>query len=361
MRTCAFALVLAALAGAASGREPHKTRRPLPLASPVKGLNLDFHWNADAYANLAGGRRRGYATDSVLYAGLGLDTGALGAWDGGTFRLELQAIASTHPSAYAGDLQTLSNLDAPNRRQIAKLWYSQAFGKALVRAGIMDLNGYFDDNDAAALFANSSFGIIPSISANVPTPIYPDFGWGVMTRLGEPGDDWLLGAFQGNPADRASALHAGATLIAERDWRDPATGSHIGIGAWYRRVPVDAGLPASDWGAYANLEHALPHHPTAVGFVQLGVSPGQANQVPVYLGAGIRFYRISSAVGDVGIGMARAWIRGRTAETSLETTATFPIAGAGFAIQPDLQYIFHPSGIRPNALVVGLRLHLALY
>lgn len=319
-----------------------------------------MHWDADAYANLNGGLRRGYATDSVLSAGFRLDTGALGGWPGGTFRLGLQAITSTRPSAYAGDLQTLSNLQAPTQRQIATVWYSQQIGNAILRAGIINMNAYFDVNDAAGLFPNSSFGIIPSISADVPTSIYPDFGWGLMARVGGESDDWLLGVFQGDPGNRASALRDGATVIAERDWRGPASGSHLGIGAWYRRVPPGAQPPASDWGAYANVERALPRHPDAVAFVQLGASPGAVNTVPAYLGAGINVRNVSRTVSRMGFGLARAWIRGHAAETSIEATALLPIGGA-FDLQPDLQYILHPSGTRANALVAGMRIHVTFY
>lgn len=351
-----------ALAGAGARAEEaggHARLLPLPAAPP--GFSFDLHWDADAYDSLDGGLRRGYATDSVLSAGLALDTGALGGWKGGTFRLGLQAITSTRPSDYAGDLQTLSNLQAPDRRQIAKFWYSQQIGNSLLRGGIMDMNAYFDVNDAAGLFPNSSFGIIPSISADVPTSIYPNFGWGLMARLGEERDDWLFGVFQGDPGNRASALQDGVTLIAERDWRNAPSGSHLGIGAWYRRVPPGAQLPASDWGAYANVEHALPRHPDVVAFLQLGASPGEVNTVPAYLGAGVNIRDVVPAVSQMGIGLARAWIRGRTAETSIEATALLPIGGSAFDLQPDLQYILHPSGILPNALVVGLRMHVTLY
>lgn len=62
-----------------------------------------------------------------------------------------------------------------------------------------------------------------------------------------------------------------------------------------------------------------------------------------------------------GIGLARAWIRDHAAETSLEGTALIPMGGSRFALQPDVQYVFHPSGTYPNALAVALRLHVTLY
>lgn len=240
----AAGLLLAAICLAPPGAHARDTReqpRLLPLPAPPGGLSFGLNWNADIYDNLDGGARTGHATDSVLSANFGLDTGALGWWQGGQFALGLQAIASTHPSEYVGDLQTLSNLDAPNQRHVSEFWYSQNVGIATVRGGIMDMNRYFDVTDAAGLFPNSSFGIIPSISANVPASIYPDFGWGVMARLGPDNDDWLIGAYQGNPVRRSSALHDGVMAIAERDWRAPQNHTHIGIGAWYRQVPESGG------------------------------------------------------------------------------------------------------------------------
>jgi len=336
--------------------------RLLPLPTPGKGLTLALHWDIDAYGNLDGGARRGYATDSVASAGLGLDTGALGAWRGGMFQLGLQAITSTHPSAYVGDAQTESNLDAPDQRQISALWYAQDLGRAKIRGGIMDVNNYFDVTGSADLLTNASFGITPTVTADVETPTYPAPSGGVMARLGPRNDDWLVGAYQGDPARRSTALRDGSFLVAERGWRDAATGFHLGIGAWYRRAAGTAPQPGSDWGLYTNIEHALPGLPRATAFVQLAGSPSAVNPVPAYLGAGIDIRNVTPAIRQVSLGMARAWIRDRSAETSVEATALLPLGdGGGIALQPDLQYVFHPSGFRPNALVVALRLHLTLY
>ena len=356
-----FAVALSAAAGPALAKTGGEASRLIPLPSPHKGISFSLHWDSDIYGNPHGGARRGYATDSVAYAQFGLNTGALGAWQGGQFTLGLQSITSTHPSAYVGDIQTLSNLDAPNQREVAQLWYSQALGATILRGGIIDLNNFFDVTDTASLFTNSSFGITPSISANVPSSIYPARGWGLMAQLGKGNNDWQVGLFQGNPADRSSALHGGTMLIAERGWQNHATGSHLGIGAWYRQVPPGGGSPTHDWGMYSIMEHALPDDPDAMGFVQAGISPGQVNTVPGYLAAGVHFNHVSPVVSEWGVAFARAWIRGHSAETSVETTALIPIDNSVIALQPDVQYILHPSGVLPNALVLGLRLHMVLY
>ncbi|MDN5864239.1 MAG: carbohydrate porin [Gammaproteobacteria bacterium] len=349
------------LAPFAHAKQDDKPTRLLPLPSPTEGLSFYLGWDADLFYVADGGVKRGYATDSLISAGLGLDTDALGWWQGGQFAFGVQAIASTHPSRYAGDLQALSNIAGPNRRQVSELWYSQAFGQSvLLRAGIMDLNRFFDVNDTATLFINSSYGITPTIPSNVPTATYPDSAWGLMARFGTQQSAWRVGLFQGDPVDRSSALERGAMLIAERDWIASNNGTRIGIGAWYRHAPSVA-PPTSDWGAYANLEQSLPDNPNTILFGQLGISPGEANTVPVYLGGGIRFTNVSGAISDFGVGFARAWIRNHAAETSVEVTATIPLFDGAALLQPDLQYILHPSGIYPNALVIGLRLHAAIY
>lgn len=57
---------------------------------------------------------------------------------------------------------------------------------------------------------------------------------------------------------------------------------------------------------------------------------------------------------DIGFAFARAWVRDHSAETSLEATARIPLFDGSLALQPDVQYILHPSGVHPNALVSGL-------
>lgn len=338
-----------------------KPSRLLPLPSPHKGLSFHLHWDTDIYANVNGGAKRGYATDSVLSAHMGLNTDRLGWWNGGRFAFGLQAITSTHPSDYVGDSQTVSNLDAPTQRQVAQFWYSQSIGPDTVRGGIMDLNSFFDATEAATLFTNASFGITPGMTLNTSTATYPNPGWGLMAQFGKDSGNWRVGLFQGNPNDRSTALHRGAMLIAERGWSNASTGSHLGIGAWYRQAPASGGPPTHDWGVYSNFEHALPGHPHAQAFLQASINPGQVNVVPAYLGAGVHFVDVSPVVSEWGIAFARAWIRGHSAETSVETTALIPIDNSIFAFQPDVQYVIHPSGLRPNALVFALRLHMVLY
>src|SRR5699024_8754739 len=159
---------------------------------------------------------------------------------------------------------------------------------------------FFDVNDTATLFINSSFGITPTMPSNVPTATYPDSAWGVMARFGTSDDAWRVGLFQGDPVHRNSALKRGAMLIGERDWIATDSGTRIGIGLWYRHAPAVA-APTSDWGAYANLEQPLPSNPNVVLFGQLGASPRDINGVPYYLAGGVRFENVAPWISDIGL------------------------------------------------------------
>src|SRR5699024_1163043 len=103
--TLFVAAAICVAAPARAGGEP--SPQLIPVTSPVDGLKFSLDWDADIFDNTHGGIHRGYATDSLINAGVDLDTTALDWWKGGTFHLGLQAITSTHPSAnYVGDLQT---------------------------------------------------------------------------------------------------------------------------------------------------------------------------------------------------------------------------------------------------------------
>lgn len=330
----------------------------IPIPS-YRGYRLRLRWNSDLYDNVLGGRKRGYATDSVVTLNGSLSSSALGLWHGGHFAIGLQAISSTQPSRYVGDLQGVSNLAAKNQRQVSAFWFSQTIYSGVVRAGIMDVNNFFDVSQAANLFTNASSGISPTLTADAPVPTYPNPSWGLMGRIGNKSEWSEVAIFEGNPLERSKIFGNGFYFIAEHDWIDTATGTRLSVGGWYRKSPVPASPPLSDWGAYSNFQTEICQFPRATFYTEIGVSPDTINQVPFYLATGITWNPKISWVSTVGIGMARAWIRHALAETSIETTALFPI-GNSVAIQPDIQYVLHPSGKYPRALMLGVRLNVVL-
>ncbi|OIQ00823.1 MAG: hypothetical protein AUK35_01200 [Zetaproteobacteria bacterium CG2_30_46_52] len=61
--------------------------------------------------------------------------------------------------------------------RLQQFWYQHRLNETTsVLFGWHDLNAEFYVSDYAALFLNSSFGIGPEISGNVPTSLFPEAG-----------------------------------------------------------------------------------------------------------------------------------------------------------------------------------------
>lgn len=78
LRAALLVLALCLVPFTSHAQQTDKADRLIPLPPPHTGLSFNLHWDTDIYGNLDDGAKRGYATDSVLSLGFGLDTGALG-------------------------------------------------------------------------------------------------------------------------------------------------------------------------------------------------------------------------------------------------------------------------------------------
>lgn len=85
-------------------------------------------------------------------------------------------------SKYAGDMQVFSNIENGNYTYLYSLWYKQLIGKFSFIIGMHDLNSEFYITELGALFLNSSFGIQPSASWNMPVSIFPKNAPGLVLK-----------------------------------------------------------------------------------------------------------------------------------------------------------------------------------
>jgi len=344
----------------AGAQTPVHPARTLALPGLRRAVQASAHLDTET-ASIHGGLRPGSASDTVAQAGVTLDSAPLGLWKGGRLHGSVVHIESSRPSRdYVGDLQVASNLEAPAADRVYQLWYRQRLSRCWqARAGLIDLNQSLAVTPQAGLFLNASFGITPSIAANVPTSLYPKPGLGLVARRrGPAGAGLRLGLFQGQPGHRQTPFGHGVMAIAEQAqgrWK---------LGGWvYRGHGRDR--PRHDWGAYAIVHDAWRDGgPGRIeGFLQLGASPARVNVVPYYLGAGLvwRGPLAGRPRDRFGLGVARAWVRDRPApaETAWEVTYAVRV-GHHVYLQPDLQYVAHPAGRTPasDATVAFLRLHL---
>lgn len=280
------------------------------------------------------------------------------------------------------DLQGVSSIEAPAAIRPVNAWVQWSGAHAAIKAGVIDTNADFDEQNVAALFLNASHGMGPELSHSGlnGAGAAPFSALGAIAFLYDASAGLKLraGLFGGRPGDPAHPARwswafgsaIGSLAIAEADW----TGKRLRLaaGAWRFSTP----LPRADApdqaardtaGAFALAEGALlfPRHgPTLDGWVRVGFSDRRTSPVTAYLGGGLVLKRLRGLPEDdaLGIAFARATRNPRfdpaaSAETAIELTARHKL-NPHWVIQPDLQYVTAPGGVRdrPAATVVGLRL-----
>ncbi len=354
---------------------PAPARRPLIGEEPGT-FQWSLHLDSEAVSDVGGGLRRGTVSDTVVHAAMAMDTQPLGLWAGGRLAASAVHIRSGEPSqGNVGALQPVSNFEAKPATRLYQLWYRQRFkwSDSQLKAGLIDLNQDFMAADYAAMLLNASFGLMPSLSSNVPASIYPEPGFGIEAAAAWRSWQFQLGLFQPDPADRGSLFQHGHLLIGEAGYDRTVNGQLWGrykLGIWqYRQSDTDlAEVPANDSGAYGIVDQTLWRQGARhLGvFVQAGASPRSTNTVPYYLGAGLQlhapFRRRPNDLLAAGVAHARVQGDNATAETVYELSYILRVHRFA-SLQPDLQYVSRPGGQADvnNALVAILRLHLEFY
>lgn len=360
------------------------------------GISWAGHADSELFSNLAGGIRRGGVAHIAGQFGAEYDTEKADLWKGGKFSLSLMGIYSSGVQQnYSGDIQTASNIWAPDAVRFYDAAFRQRWTDWLnTRVGYMDVNYYFDVTANALQLINSSFGMTPTMTVNVPgTATYPYSGLGFLVGTHSEHLSSKVALFQGDPQHQTSAFDRGYMALwegglhwgkeEEDDLEDSSDnyGQYIlKAGAWHYQPsnPDRYGLSPTTSGVYAVAEGnwSLPGERRLGVFVQMGGAPQDINPVPWYLGLGLRLGHPFAGRPDdsLSIGMARAWLRPgpvaeglgvettaiRNAETAYELTYVAKLT-EHLSLQPDLQYIQHPNGHFPDATVGMLRLHVEFF
>ena len=373
-RVPAYVLALAvSLLSAMSVARAHETGHDIfsrILRRSRKALRWRAHLTFEPLADVAGGRRRGVTWVAAAAAGAELRTGPFGGWQGGKIDLQVMGLLRGLPreSHLVGDAQGASNLyNSFSFLRLITLSYRQRIaGHLLARGGIMDVNSYFDTSAPASDLVNSSFGMTPTLTVNVPlTPTAPYTGWGGIVRGGPSSGRWRVGLFAGDPPAHGTVTHQGFFAIAEWQSRT-ARHQRLKIGAWaYHNPegPAQGGLasPRSTNGLYGIWEshhrRLRPQHLRWGWFVETGLNLGQVNPILYYVGVGFRLRGFPGLAPRTSLtaGVAHAGLREHPAETAWEVAWDDHLP-RGLIVEPDIQYIMHPSGIYANAVVLLLRL-----
>ncbi|MDQ6976529.1 MAG: carbohydrate porin [Ghiorsea sp.] len=293
---------------------------------------------------------------------LTVDTEKAGAWKGGTFFIYGLGNTGAAPSDYTGDLQGYSNIEAPNKWLIYEAWYEQTFGSDLsILAGLHDMNSEFYVSDYASLFLNSSFGIGPDLTGNVPASIFPKAALGIRVKFNPTEQTYIQAAFyDGDSSTRTFKKDEGKLWIIEAGIHEDTRAYEIGCWQYTAKKTFSNQTSANDYGLYAIAEQdlvKLAEDKIISGFVQLGYAPESRNEIYNYMGAGLHMHGLvpNHVEDDIGLAIAQAKFHAasnaeKVAETAIELTYRLVVTPL-IAIQPSMQWIQHAGGDSTAPLV----------
>ena len=382
----------------------------------ARPVTLTFSYTGELAQNAGGGARRGATFPGATGVQFTLLLRRLVGWRGARIFVFALGTHGGAPSDFVGDVQGVSNLEAPAAVRLEEAWLQQnLLGDRLSwLVGRYDLNTEFYRLQSGALFVNSSFGIGPefALSGVAGPSIFPNTAVG--TRVDFKPSPNVVGraaVLDGVPVGRPEggirlfAPGDGVLLVGEvallsrpdtageprhrrfRIGRGPGrsyTGK-VGLGAWYytARFPdLFATLPngasvehrgsggvyligdQTVWSRRRGREGAL------AAFAQLGLGDGRVNQIGGYLGGGLTFTAPFPRRAQDALGLAVAAARNGSHYERAQMAAGVPAAGettveltylaqlgSWLSMQPDVQYVIHPGGTRStrDAVVLGLR------
>ncbi len=335
-------------------------------AAATQAWNSSGRLDFDTTSNVSGGLQRRTATSALLQWSANLDTAAAGWWPGGHIDFSIEGVRSDgNLPERTGAVQLPSNAWAPNFLRVYQLTYTQDLGTAQLRAGIMDVNQYFEASDVADLLHNGTFGLSPNFTANINDPSFPNPGLGLMGNW-RVGSGWQAraGLWQGNPPGLGGALREGALGLGEieRDWggSDDRPSSDLKLGVWHDAHAAGGGFGATTSGAYLVGETRWQTRRRSWGaFVLAGTSPAQVDLVTEFAAAGFLVKGLLPQRPDdqFSLGVGRVSLRAPAPETFVEAVYAWQIQSS-LSLQPDLQWFDHPGGSNPGAWVAGIRVDM---
>jgi porin len=356
-----------------------------PLLRPGNGITVEPVYTGEVFTNAKGGISTKGATryEALLDLSLTVDFEKLALPLPGRFFMLVQ---NTHgeglSSRFIGDAQTISNIDSTdNIMQVSEYWWEVGLldDRCTLRLGKQDVNTEFLVMDLAADFIHSAFGLSPSAGLpSYPNPsmaalLLADITDSLRLKVGvwdalSDGANWGI---SGNPitvtigelefkhtllnADLPGAVDVGLAYQSAGDY----LGFHIPSGYGCYVQVEQLVYRENDWneedpqglGVFASFFPRFPNGPVPIsggfendfvaGFVYKGLLPGRDADV---IGAGLAWARLIQV--------------GRNEEAAIDVFYKAQVTPS-LSIQPDLQYIFSPSGVLRDALAAGARFQIA--
>ncbi len=357
------------------------------------GLTLGATLTVEGFYNFMGGIESGHPVASTTADfSLALDTDKLLHWHGGEFYADLEDHAFRNPStALVGDLQVFDKQNSAPYLQIFEIWYQQKLfeDKLRIKIGKVDANTEFSVVDNGLPFLGSSSQVSPTIFIFPTTPDpMPS-----VNAFFTPNETWYAsaGAYYANRSDEFGDLvddpaaiqrsDYGVFLIGETglNWHAAPLFEQAGnlkLGAWEHNgtfTRLDGSQQQGTYGGYAILDQTLwqPKGEPANGrgvrsFLEYGGTQDDINAIDRHFGGGVTWTGLFDArpTDIIGFSPQYAHISSQAGlahpyELALEAFYQWQVTPWAF-VQPDFQYIVHPGGTYPDALVGTLRIQISL-
>lgn len=353
-----------------------------------RGITPNAQLLLEGFENSQGGKHTGATWASTLDLNAALDTEKAFNWKGGEFYLDLEDHAGRDPSTdLVGDLQNFDKQNFTPYFQVYELWFQQALFADWIhlKVGKWDANDDFSVIDNGLVLINSSDHVTPTI---LPFPTTPDPMPGAALYL-TPGNFWYanfaafyanrsdtFGDFTGHPQS-IQPTDNGALLIGETGlrWQQaPLLGQdgNLKIGAWDHTgtfTRFDGSQQKGADGVYGILDQTLwqpKGEPEQGRGVRTFVSPGwtqsSVSTMDWNVAGGVTWTGplVARAQDIVGFSANYAHLSpqaGLPHPYELELEWLYQAQLTKWAtLMPDLQYVFHPGGKYPDAVVGTLDL-----
>lgn len=384
----------------------------LPHSFRDGGWTWEYIYTGETFTKATGGRLPARATNyrSNLDIVSVIDTERMGWWDGGRMFVYGQNLAGKPISAdYVGDTQLFSNLDStisaterPHFTTIAEYWYEHfSFeNRWRTKIGKQDANVDFALTDLGGEFIHSSFGVPP----NIPLPTFPSQSLGLASFFDVTDTINLgVGVYDGSLPSGPTGVrwgfdtlgHNGCMSMYQLQWK-PQFGTNgqlphtTRVGMWHHSDPnvwteyttdPNPRTFVQNYGVFTSTDQMIfkeeygTDDTQGLGvFGQFGWAPGNRNFIQEYYGGGL-VYRglIPNRDNDVvGLAIANILYSGPYRQVSAASGSTIGsnetaielfykiLPSQYLSLQPDVQYIFNPSGQYKDALVPGLRFEVVL-
>lgn len=375
------------------------------------GVTFTPTYTTEVFGNPSGGMRRGVVNDGLLNMVLDLDLDKLisGALSNTIFHINaLYAHGANLSGSFVGDFAGTSNIAAYNSLRLQELWVEKSFWdkRLSIKIGNMAMDTEFFQSCSSSLFINGTFGTPTLIANNVDdVPAYPVASSGVRLMLQPIPEFYAMAGVYGMDADSKPGMnnqngtrfafdaHSGMLIMSEMGYllnqgpNDQGLQGSYRLGSfvhtanyttWDSQAQFANGTgplqsAGADFGIYGVLDQQIySDGDQAVSFfVRSGGAPSNTNFVDYYVDGGFNFTGFVAGRKDdvAGIAVARSHVSDSysdaqvlqgnpvsSAETVIEATYKVQLS-PWWSVQPDVQYIFTPSGVKGSrdATVLGAR------